>query len=377
MEIDVMNMERSKVYFTDFSAEHINLTEKLKRLIVKAGIGNIDFNNKFVAVKMHFGEPGNLAFLRPNYAKVVCDYIKEQGGKPFLVDCNTLYPGRRKNALEHLDSAYENGFSPLTTGVHVIIGDGLKGTDDVEVPVEGGEYVKNAKIGKAIMDADIFIALTHFKGHEAAGFGGAIKNIGMGCGSRGGKMEMHSDGKPVVNAKNCVGCGMCIRGCAHDAITITGGKASIDHNICVGCGRCIGTCNHDAVHAGSGTRNETMCKKMAEYTKAVIHGRQCFYISLICDVSPFCDCYSLNDIPIVPDIGMFASFDPVAIDQACADAVNAAEPIKGSLLDKSQNHFHDHFKNVSPDTEWQSALEHGEKIGIGTRQYELIKSDIK
>ena len=370
-------MEKAKVYFTDFAAQRINLPEKLKRLIIKAGIGNIDFKNKFVAVKMHFGEPGNLAFLRPNYAKVVCDYIKEQGGKPFLVDCNTLYPGRRKNALEHLDSAYENGFSPLTTGVHVIIGDGLKGTDDVEVPVEGGEYVNNAKIGKAVMDADIFIALTHFKGHEAAGFGGAIKNIGMGCGSRGGKMEMHSDGKPVVNAKNCVGCGICIRGCAHDAITITDGKASIDHNICVGCGRCIGSCNHDAVHAGSGTRNETMCKKMAEYTKAVIQGRPCFYISLICDVSPYCDCYSRNDIPIVPDIGMFASFDPVAIDQACADAVNAAEPIKGSALERSGMHHHDHFKDVSHDTEWQSALEHGEKIGIGTRKYELIDINLK
>ena len=326
---------------------------------------------------MHFGEPGNVAFLRPNYAKALCDVIKELGGKPFLVDCNTLYPGRRKNALEHLDSAYENGFTELTTGVHVIIGDGLKGTDDVEVPVEGGEYVKTAKIGKAVMDADIFIALSHFKGHEAAGFGGAIKNIGMGCGSRGGKMEMHSDGKPVVDQNKCVGCRICLRGCAHSAISFDTGKAYINHDICVGCGRCIGTCNHDAISEGSGTRNVTMCRKMAEYTKAVISGRPCFYVSLVCDVSPYCDCYSLNDIPIVPDIGMFASFDPVAIDQACADAVNAQEPVKGSALDKSGRHYHDHFKNVSPDTEWESALEHGEKIGIGTREYELVKLDIK
>ena len=370
-------MERSKVYFTDFSAEHISVPKKFIKLIKAAGIDEIDFNNKFVAVKMHFGEPGNIAYLRPNYAKALCDLIKERGGKPFLVDCNTLYPGRRKNALEHLDSAYENGYNPFSTGVHVIIGDGLKGTDDVEVPVKGGEYVKNAKIGKAVMDADILIALSHFKGHEAAGFGGAIKNIGMGCGSRGGKMEMHSDGKPVVNTQICVGCRLCLRGCANDAIEFINGKAHIDHEKCAGCGRCIGTCNHDAISEGSGTRNETMCRKMAEYTKAVIDGRPCFYISIVCDVSPYCDCYSLNDIPIVPDIGMFASFDPVAIDQACADAVNAAEPIKGSLLDKSEKHYHDHFKNVSPDTEWQASLEHGEKIGIGTRKYELIKLDIK
>ncbi len=370
-------MERSKVYFTDFTAESTDLPTKLKLLVKAAGIGQIDFKNKFTAVKMHFGEPGNVAFLRPNYAKALCDVVKELGGKPFLVDCNTLYAGRRKNALEHLDSAYENGFTELTTGVHVIIGDGLKGTDDVEVPVEGGEYVKYAKIGKAVMDADVFIALNHFKGHEAAGFGGAIKNIGMGCGSRGGKMEMHSDGKPVVDAERCVGCRICLRGCAHSAISFETGKAFIDHGKCVGCGRCIGTCNHDAIAAGSGTRNVTMCRKMAEYTKAVISGRPCFYVSLVCDVSPYCDCYSLNDIPIVPDIGMFASYDPVALDQACADAVNAETPIKGSALDRAKKIHHDHFKNVSPDTEWQSALEHAEKIGIGTRKYELVKLNIK
>ena len=227
-------MERSKVYFTDFSAENISVPQKFKRLIKAAGIDDIDFNNKFVAVKMHFGEPGNIAYLRPNFAKALCDMIKERGGKPFLVDCNTLYPGRRKNALEHLDSAYENGYNPFTTGVHVIIGDGLKGTDDVEVPVKGGEYVKTAKIGKAVMDADIFIALSHFKGHESAGFGGAIKNIGMGCGSRGGKMEMHSDGKPVVDTNVCIGCRLCLRGCANDAIEFINGKALKDHEKCAG-----------------------------------------------------------------------------------------------------------------------------------------------
>lgn len=136
--------------------------------------------DKFVAIKIHFGEPGNLAFLRPNFAKAVADVVKEQKGLPFLTDCNTLYVGRRKHALEHIDAAYENGFSPFSTGCNVIIADGLKGTDEVDVPVVGGELVKEAKIGRAIMDADIFISLSHFKGHECTGFGGAIKNIGMG-----------------------------------------------------------------------------------------------------------------------------------------------------------------------------------------------------
>lgn len=155
--------EKAKVYFTDFRAlPGTNLQKKLEKLMKKAGIENIDFENKFVAIKIHFGEPGNLAYLRPNYAKTVVDVVKKLGGKPFLTDCNTLYVGQRKNALDHLEAAYENGFSPFSTGCHVIIGDGLKGTDDIEVPVEGGEYVKTAKIGRAIMDADIFYFFKSF-----------------------------------------------------------------------------------------------------------------------------------------------------------------------------------------------------------------------
>ena len=189
-------MQKPKVYFTSFKTSFTeNIPDKLKRLILTAGVKEIDFTDKYAAIKIHFGELGNLAFLRPNYAKVVVDVVKELGGKAFLTDCNTLYVGSRKNALDHLDTAYENGFTPFSTGCHVIIGDGLKGTDEELVPVDG-EYVKEAKIGRAVMDADVFISLTHFKGHEMTGFGGALKNIGMGCGSRAGKMEMHSEGKP-------------------------------------------------------------------------------------------------------------------------------------------------------------------------------------
>ena len=200
----------SKVYFTDMRAlPGTNLQKKLEKLMRRAGMDTIDFQDKFAAIKIHFGEPGNLSYLRPNFAKTVADMVKSLGGKPFLTDCNTLYVGRRKNALDHLEAAYENGFSPFSTGCHVIIADGLKGTDEVEVPVEGGEYVKSAKIGRAIMDADVYIALSHFKGHESTGFGGAIKNTGMGCGSRAGKMEMHCAGKPTVNKEACKSCHMC------------------------------------------------------------------------------------------------------------------------------------------------------------------------
>ena len=236
-------MSVSKVYFTDLRAKNgDNLLNKLQRLIKTAGIGNIDFQDKYVAIKMHFGEPGNLAFLRPNYAKAVADVVKELGGKPFLTDCNTLYVGGRKNALDHLDSANLNGFNPMTTGCQILIADGLKGTDEALVPVEGGAYIKEAKIGRAVMDADVLISLSHFKGHEAAGFGGAIKNIGMGCGSRAGKMEMHSAGKPHVLQDLCVGCHMCAKICAHDApqftdnrlpLTMTNAWAAADVSVSV------------------------------------------------------------------------------------------------------------------------------------------------
>ena len=197
--------EKATVYFTDFHtiAFGDGLPTKLKKLIRKAGIGSIDMDGKFVAIKMHFGELGNISYLRPNYAKAVVDVIKELGGKPFLTDCNTMYPGSRKNALEHLECAWQNGLTPLTVGCPIIIGDGLKGTDDIAVPVAGGEYIKEAKIGRAVMDADVFISLTHFKGHEMTGFGGTIKNIGMGCGSRAGKTEQHCSGKPHIKERKC------------------------------------------------------------------------------------------------------------------------------------------------------------------------------
>ncbi len=373
-------MEQAKVYYSDLRCQTgKNLLQKLQKLIRTAGIGEIDFEGKLTAIKMHFGEPGNLAFLRPNYAKAVADVVKELGGVPFLTDCNTLYPGRRKNALEHLEAAYENGFTPLSTGCQVVIGDGLRGNDDVEVPVEGAEHIKSAKIGKAVMEADVFLSLSHFKGHEQTGFGGAIKNIGMGCGSRRGKMEQHAAGKPTVDRQSCVGCRRCASQCAHGAISYgEDRKASIDHSRCVGCGRCIAVCNPDAIEPDYDCAMEELSCRMAEYAKAVVDGRPQFHISLVIDVSPFCDCHGENDVPILPDIGMFASFDPVALDQACADACMRQQPLPGSLLDERMHQedfcdHHDHFTNVMPNTDWKVCLAHCEKIGIGTRSYELIR----
>lgn len=388
----------ANVYFADMHVKPgDNILSKFERLIVKAGIDQIDFKDKFVAVKVHFGEVGNMAFLRHQYAKVLCDHIKVQSGKPFLTDCNTLYVGYRNNALNHLDAAYINGYSPLSTGVHTIIADGLRGTDEREIPVEGGEYVKEAKIGAAIAEADIVISLSHFKGHINAGFGGALKNIGMGCGSKKGKMEMHSSGTPRIAADKCIGCGMCVDHCANDGVHVTDGTAVIDEVHCVGCGYCIAYCPTGAIMTKWDEAKPVMNMKIAEYTKAVLDGKPSFHISLVLDVSPECDCESANDIPVIPNVGMFASFDPVALDQACVDAANAQPVVPGSMADPqakgaaASDHVdghtipaqavgdeantsdgHDVFKMVHPDTDWEAGLVHAEKLGIGTRSYELV-----
>ena len=367
------------VFFTDFrTGIGVPLPMKLQKLCRYAGISSIDMDGRFVAIKMHFGELGNIAYLRPQYAKAVADLVKEGGGMPFLTDCNTLYPGSRRNALEHLDCANINGFNTITTGCQILIGDGLKGTDDVLVPVRNGEYCTEAYIGRAVMDADVFISLTHFKGHEETGFGGTLKNIGMGCGSRAGKMQQHKSGQPIVDPKKCRGCHRCIRECGSDAIRYESGKAYIDPDLCKGCGRCIGACSFDAIANINDNANEILGCKIAEYSQAVCDGRPCFHISLITDVSPNCDCHGENDAPILPDIGMLASFDPVALDQACVDLCLQAEPIRNSQLgDNLANpHFHDHgdhFLNSNPNVRWRETLEHAEKIGLGSRTYTLRK----
>ena len=264
-------------------------------------------------------------------------------------------------------------------GCPILIGDGLKGTDDVAVPVKGGEYVKEAYIGRAIMDADVFVSLTHFKGHEMTGFGGAIKNIGMGCGSRAGKKDQHSSGKATIVTALCRGCKRCLRECANIGLAFDEEKKkmTINQDNCVGCGRCLGACNFDAIDFANNNAPVDLNRRMAEYAKAVVDGRPHFHASLVVDVSPNCDCHGENDAPILPNIGMFASFDPVALDQACADACLKAEPIRDSQLGDNMRkknfvNLGDHFANSAPDTDWKSCLEHCEKIGLGTRDYALI-----
>lgn len=358
-----------------------NLLQKLERIVRQAGIDQIDFKDKFVALKIHFGELGNMAYIRPNYARVIVKMVEELGGKPFLTDANTLYSGSRSNAVDHLQTAMLNGFTPLTTGCNVIIADGLRGTDERVVDVQG-TYCPEPKIAAAIADADIVISLSHFKGHEMAGFGGAIKNLGMGSGSVAGKLDMHATAQPKIETERCTGCKICEKNCAHDAVHVVDRKAVIDYDKCVGCGQCVALCKNEAAQMGSEESGIILNYKIAEYTKAVLKGKSHFHIAFIMNVSPECDCWAHNDAAVVPDLGMAASFDPVALDQACADLVNAAMPLHtdNMLNEKAHAHHehhheedHDKFHLLHPNTNWQIGLEYAEQLGVGTREYELVK----
>lgn len=391
----------SEVFFTDLrTGPGNNLLVKLENLVSTAGIGKIGFRDKFVAIKIHFGEYGNMAYLRPNYAAVIVRMIQNLGGKPFLTDANTLYSGSRSDAVGHLRTAMVNGFNRIATGCDVIIADGLRGNDERIIDVQG-KYCPSPKIAAAIAEADIIISLNHFKGHEQAGFGGAVKNLGMGSGSVAGKREMHSTAQPVIDIANCTGCGVCEKHCAHDAVHVVDGKAAIDLEKCVGCGQCVAMCRRGGAVMGSTESCDILNFKIDEYAKAVLKDKPNFHISFIMNVSPECDCWGHNDAAIVPDLGIAASFDPVALDRACADLVNAAPTLRtgNELSDKeaaccSDGHHSggdccchggegkshpghggtsDKFNFLHPDTNWSTGLDYAEQIGLGSNDYTLIR----
>jgi uncharacterized Fe-S center protein len=367
----------STVYFTDMRTKPgRSLLDKLEMLIKKAGIEQIDFKNKFTAIKIHFGEPGNLAYIRTNYAGKLVKYLLAKQAKPFLTDSNTLYLGRRSNAIDHIESAFENGFNPIAVLCPVIIADGLKAIDCREIPVNL-KYCKTAKIGSAIADADIIISMNHFKGHEQTGFGGALKNLGMGSASRSGKLELHSSSQPIIDTSVCTSCGQCVKYCASDAILLnTDKKAKIDYDKCVGCGQCVAVCQYEAAQPVWDNSSDIMNFKIAEYVVAVLNDKPHFHINFIMDVSPNCDCWNCNDAAIVPNIGIAASFDPVALDKACADMVTQAGAIPHTVLNVRQYgelQDTDKFTMIHPNTNWQAGLKYAETIGVGKLEYELVK----
>ena len=369
----------SKVFFIDLRATFKeNFIMKLGRLMTEAGMLETFGKRDLVAVKLHFGELGNTAYIRPVFIQKVVDIIRNSGGTPFLTDANTLYAGSRGQAPQHLETATKNGFAPSVTGAPVIIADGLRGQSQTAVTINQKNFQK-AYIGSEIEQADTIISVAHFKGHELSGFGGAIKNIGMGCASRMGKLAQHSSLSPKVKSKKCIGCGDCAGHCASHAIFMTGNqskkiKAKIDEEKCVGCGECILICPNSAIDVQWNQSGPTFLENMVEYTLGVLKGKEgrTFCMNFLTDISPACDCFPMNDAPIVRNIGVLASIDPVAIDQASVDLVNNEAALPGTCLKDNREAGQDKFRAIYPKVDWGIQLEYGEQIGIGTRSYELV-----
>jgi uncharacterized protein len=364
----------SKVYFSDMRSGHNeNLHTKLVRLLNDAGLADIITQGDLTAVKTHFGEKGGHAFVRPTFLRSVVERLKELDAKPFVTDSSTLYPGERKEAVSALKCGIENGLAYAVVGAPLVMCDGLRGHSARRVEVKG-EILKTVDIGLEILEADAMVVVSHFKGHELTGFGGAIKNLGMGCCSREGKMEQHSSVAPKVAAELCTGCGACLKACAHDAIEFAEGKARIIDEKCVGCSRCITACPEMAIQIQWNQSAPMVMKKMAEYAAGALEGKKekSLHVNFVMQVSPECDCYGHSDAPIVPDIGILASTDPVAVDQACVDLVNQAQGLPGTALKKGHEPGGDKFRGVHPLIDGNITLEHAEKIGLGSRMYELI-----
>ena len=351
-----------------------NLIDKVGNLLENIGAAEGLEPRQLVAVKLHFGEKGNTAFIRPVFVRRVVDHIRKQNCKVFLTDTNTLYRGSREDASTHLETAITNGFAFSVVNAPLIIADGLKASDETDVAISG-KYYSSVPIGRAIVAADALVALSHFKAHEVSGFGGAIKNIGMGCASRRGKLSMHSTVSPKIIAKKCKGDRLCDLACTFDAISMVENKAVIDDQVCTGCGECLGVCPHSAISINWNAGMLDVSEKMAEFALGAVSGKagKCWYVNFVNRVTPACDCYDFSDASIVPDLGIFASTDPVALDQACYDAVTQARGLPHSALKDNCAEGVDKFKAIYPNVDPGAQLVHAEAIGLGNRSYQLIK----
>lgn len=365
----------SQVYFWNLRTSMKSPYEKrVSRLLNRSKVFGGIAPKDLVAIKVHFGEAGTTSFISPIWVGPIVALLKKAGARPFLADTNTLYVGRRYEGVSHGLVAAQHGFDPNILGAPVVIADGIRSGNERDIPAKGAHF-ETCSIAGDFVDADALVSLNHFKGHCLAGFGGALKNLAMGCATVKGKMQQHCGMGPNINVENCTGCGSCVAACLYGALQLKKKKAAIDREKCTGCGACMHECNDKALMVDWKVNTPVFLERMVEYAAATLspHSKTA-HITFVNNVSPGCDCEGHSDAPICPDIGVLASSDPVAIDQAALDAVNQAPPLYPSALPKGLKSGEDKFIAMHPDIDGTYALDYAEKLGLGTRTYELVKS---
>jgi len=367
----------SKVYFTSPKTRYKrNILDKIEDLYRRVGFHKRIKEKEFVAIKVHWGEYGNVAIISPQMVRKVVELVKESGAYPFVTDTNTIYSGGRKNAIISIETAAKNGFTRETLGAPIIVADGIYGMNKVVVKVDGN-MLNEVEVAGDIYYADYVIYLTHVKGHELFGMGGSLKNVAMGCSTPRGKKIMHSDAKPVVKPERCKACGHCVSVCPEGAINYVkyNGKkvAKINSDLCSGCGLCIEVCQFNAIPMTWETDEDLLFKKTADYAKGILSNKsgKVLFFNIMLRISPACDCLNWNDVPIIEDVGILASEDPVAIDKASYDLAKVAAVIPSSKIGKKYKSGDDPFF-IATGVSALKFIEYAEKIGIGTTDYELI-----
>lgn len=350
----------SIVYFTRVKEKEPSdsIQKKVKQLWEEAGFNQLINKDDFVAIKLHMGEEGGKGYIKPHFVRPIVDNIKEQKGKPFLTDSSTLYVGRRTNAVDHINLAYEHGFTFENVGCPVIIADGLRGEHHLSIKVNN-PLLKNIHMSGIVGVADTIIGLAHPTGHMVTGYGGALKNIGMGLASRGGKLAQHSGVQPQVNLDKCIGCEVCSTWCPAEAISIKGDKMKIDFSKCMGCGECLSVCSEHAIKIAWDESSVNLQRKIVEYVTEILKGKNKGFMNFATHITKQCDCMGgkAGD-PVVSDFGILASLDPVALDQATIDLIN-------------QNEKRDIFKDIWKDFDYNIQLAYGETLKLGSRTYQL------
>ena len=364
---------KKRVYFVNLRTTfERSLLHKLRDLLEATEIAKIITPGELTALKLHFGEEGVTATIRPTLVRKVVEWVREKGGKPFLTDTTTLYVGGRVDSVTHIETALRNGYGYLNTKAPIIIADGLRGSSYREIEVQK-KHSRKIQIAEAIFYADSVLFLTHFKGHELTGFGGALKNIAMGCAPKKGKLVMHSQVLPYVDEQRCTSCGRCIVWCPRQAIVLES-VARIQKELCIGCCECLAVCPEKAIRIEWNEESKNVQEKMVEYAYGIVRTKErSAYVNFLMDITPLCDCYPSSDHSIVPDIGILASFDPVAIDQASCDLVNSQPGLRDSALPGSFRKGEDKFRALNPEIDWEVQLDYAEQLRLGKRAYELVE----